>query len=49
MLKLLSVVPNVKKISFAKLEERENSVSVLVQRGDLEEIREYFDAHPNRR
>lgn len=49
LLKLVSLVPNLKKLSFAKLEERENSISVLVQRGEFDEIKEYFEANPNRR
>ena len=46
MMKILSSVENVKKVTFSKMEERESSLSLLVQKGTLDEIRDYFTQHP---
>jgi hypothetical protein len=45
---MFSTIDHIKKISFAKLEEKENSVPLLIQKGELDEIKEYFDQNQNR-
>ena len=48
MLRMLSTVQNIKKVTFGGMEERENSVPLLVQKGTLDEISGYLDKYPNR-